>query len=98
MQMESWSEFVRKIRHWCFEEFDWMCSTEVKVLNCPYCGNEMTKGYIQGRDDLGWSEKKRKLALALAGSLAEITFGRTVVAYCCRECKKILIDCADCEE
>ena len=75
-----------------------MSSTEVKMLNCPYCGNVMTKGYIQGRDDLGWSEKKRKIALALAGSLAEMTFGGTVVAYHCRECKKLVIDCENCEE
>ena len=67
-------------------------------MYCPYCGKEMAKGYIQARDDLGWSEKKRKIVLAMAGSLAETTFGRTIIAYRCKECKKIVIDSGDCEE
>lgn len=38
-------------------------------MNCPYCHKEMRSGWIQSRDGLGWSEKKRVVA-ALAGLLA----------------------------
>lgn len=33
---------------------------------CPYCGGELLTGYIQSRDGVCWSEKK-KLVSALPG-------------------------------
>ena len=27
-------------------------------MKCPYCGKEMTLGYIQNRDGVYWTEKK----------------------------------------
>ena len=64
---------------------------------CPYCLKEMTKGYIQSRDSLGWSPKKRLFARgrALSGHLAEIPFDCTVAAYHCGRCRKIIIDCGN---
>ena len=38
-------------------------------MKCPYCGKEMTLGYIQNREGVYWTEKKRKVAALLAGCL-----------------------------
>ena len=64
---------------------------------CPYCNNEMEKGHIQSRDGLGWSPKKILVA-ALSGTLAEQELGRTVIAFRCKACKKIVIDFTDIKE
>lgn len=66
-------------------------------MTCPYCNNEMEKGYIQSRDGLGWSPNKRLIA-ALSGALSEQELGKIAVAYRCKACKKIVIDYADSEE
>ena len=67
-------------------------------MNCPYCGKEMTPGYIQCRDGVYWTPKKQLIA-ALSG------FGRgytplengddgptAVLAHKCADCKKVVID------
>ena len=59
-------------------------------MKCPYCSNEMEKGYLQSRDGLGWNEKER-----LIPALSEVLASRTVVAYRCKNCKKIVIDYSD---
>lgn len=64
---------------------------------CPYCNNEMEKGYIQSRDGLGWSPKKRMIA-ALSGTLSEQELGRAAVAYRCKACEKLIIDYANIEK
>lgn len=44
---------------------------ESKFAKCPLCGEETLPGFIQSRDGLGWSKKKRFVAaLALACMLA----------------------------
>ena len=60
-------------------------------MKCPYCSNEMEKGYLQSRDGMGWNEKER-LIPALSEVLASQQIGRTVVAYRCKNCKIIVID------
>ena len=60
-------------------------------MDCPYCKKEMEKGYIQSRDGLGWNRKKI-FPKVFSGTLTEQELGRTVIAYNCRECKKIVID------
>ena len=64
---------------------------------CPYCNFEMEKGYIQSRDGLGWSPKKIMIA-ALSGMLAEQELGKSVIAYRCKACEKLVIDYAGMEE
>ena len=68
-------------------------------MNCPYCGKEMEKGYIQSRDGLNWTAKKRLVAalsslgqdsLSLKNDAADNN--RTVYAYKCAACKKVIID------
>lgn len=67
-------------------------------MNCPYCGKEMTKGYIQSRDPITWRTKKGVLpaldplakdAVILAGS------GTYLVMYRCEDCRKFVTDCTD---
>ena len=60
-------------------------------MNCPYCNKEMEKGYIQSRDGLGWNAKKR-IVSALSGTFADQDLGKAVVAFRCKECKKMVID------
>ena len=67
---------------------------------CPYCDAEMELGYIQCRDSLCWTKKKR-LAVAFP-SLNKMSVklgvengpfsGTAMEAYLCRSCKKIVID------
>ncbi len=73
-------------------------------MNCPYCGGEMAFGYVQCRDGVYWSEKKRAVAavgLAPGKSLVPLHTGKagfysggSAEAYLCRACKKVVIDYA----
>lgn len=66
---------------------------------CPYCQNEMTKGYIQCRDGVFWVSKQ-SLVAALSGlkkgavklSNSPDAPSSVSVAYLCRSCKKVIID------
>ena len=67
-------------------------------MKCPYCNEEMVKGYIQCRDGVDWTEKKQVIA-----ALSALGKGRTslangaaednsaVYAYKCEKCKKVLM-------
>jgi hypothetical protein len=67
-------------------------------MKCPYCGESMKLGFIHGdRFVLKWvSEEKDKgpllqwfsKGIKLADSLAN----NSVEAFCCENCKKIIID------
>jgi len=68
-------------------------------MKCPYCNNEMELGYIQCRDGVTWTPKKQLVAalsilgkgsVSLENGAAENS--RTVYAYHCKECKKVVID------
>ena len=71
-------------------------------MKCPYCGKEMVLGYIQGRDDVVWSERKRMVAalpsmnsnaIYLGENAEKGPFSGTAVeAYRCVECKKLIVD------
>lgn len=67
-------------------------------MNCPYCGKEMEKGVIQSPHEISWKKKKSFFGRAMfhEGSvvLSELSFmsGSAVIAYLCRDCKKIVID------
>ncbi|MBR3865834.1 MAG: hypothetical protein IKM67_03860 [Clostridia bacterium] len=68
-------------------------------MNCPFCNKEMELGYIQCRDGVTWTPKKQLVAaLSILGKAAfSIENGaadnsRTVYAYRCKDCKKIVID------
>ena len=68
-------------------------------MKCPYCGNEMEKGYIQCRDGVTWTPIKQLVAALsfLGKDSVSLTNGasnnsRTVYAYKCSDCKKVVID------
>jgi len=66
---------------------------------CPYCGKEMTPGYIQCRDGVYWTPKK-----AFVPALSSLKKGAvslqnhpeypssTSVAYLCKRCKRVIIE------
>lgn len=67
-------------------------------MECPYCKNEMTEGYIYGQSySLKWlpADKKLLAGLAIGGlKLKSSTFwGRqNVKAFRCENCNKLIID------
>ena len=64
-------------------------------MNCPFCGAEMQRGWIQSRDKLGWSAKKVIFLDALAGLLAEVPLGTRIITWRCPDCGKLVIDPAE---
>lgn len=75
---------------------------------CPYCKNEMKKGYLEGdgRQDLIWVEENQKrnitdklfkrncVVVEKAPHLVKIH----VNSWYCNDCKKIIIDVQEDEE
>lgn len=68
-------------------------------MKCPYCDKEMDLGYIQSRDGVCWSPKKRVFALLsnFAKECVSLANGAEdssacVYAYKCAECKIVIID------
>ena len=68
-------------------------------MKCPYCNKEMELGYIQCRDGVTWTPKKQLVAalsflgkgsISLENGAADNS--RTVYAYKCGTCKKVVID------
>ena len=73
-------------------------------MKCPYCGNEMEKGYIQSRDGVVWRKKKSAVSALAALASDAILLGTSdgnpfggnyVVVYHCADCKKFIIDAID---
>lgn len=68
-------------------------------MKCPYCNNEMELGYIQCRDGVVWTPKKQVVAALSFLGKDSVPLGngasdnsRSVYAYNCSECKKVIID------
>jgi hypothetical protein len=66
-------------------------------MQCPYCNEEMKKGYIQSpRQKIFWGEEKRKIFITPSGtdvSLSEgIVNNPAVESYCCQKCRKIIVE------
>ena len=70
-------------------------------MHCPYCGKEMLPGYIQCRDGVTWTPNRQPVAalsifgrgsVSLSNGAADNS--RTVYAYRCADCQKVIIDCA----
>lgn len=66
-------------------------------MRCPYCNEEMEKGYLQTARDLYWTKNPKKV-LMIANLDDDILIGKTtfggVLAEVdmCPNCKKIVID------
>lgn len=66
-------------------------------MKCPYCGKEMTLGYIQNRDGVYWTEKKLPVPALPLGGGETLAVGREqscgytnqrVEAWNCWTCKR----------
>ena len=70
-------------------------------MQCPYCGDDMERGVIQGRNQMVWQKKPSRLTYSLhmedSVILTQETWFRIprVMAYLCRGCEKIIIDYED---
>ena len=60
-------------------------------MKCPYCQQEMEKGFLQSRDGLGWRTKPHFVP-ALAGIFAEVRLGPCVLVFRCKDCRKLIIE------
>lgn len=67
-------------------------------MQCPYCNEEMKKGYIQSpRHKIFWGEEKCSGILTTPAD-NDITLSRGILSepavesYCCKKCKKIIIE------
>lgn len=69
-------------------------------MKCPYCNNEMEKGYVQSSKEVYYTTKPTKFVLLTFPkpvnkdiSLSEGIFAPvTIEAWNCTFCKRILID------
>ena len=72
-------------------------------MKCPYCNKEMEEGIIQSPQEISWKKGIKRAVFGRAqfheGSvvLSELSLmkGSAVVAFLCRECKKVIIDYSD---
>lgn len=69
-------------------------------MQCPYCNTEMILGYIQCRDGVYWSKRKRLVAALPALDESAVLLSSkdgmfsisAAKAYRCYKCNKIIID------
>ncbi len=66
-------------------------------MKCPYCQEELEQGFIQSGHNILWTKKKHIISTHSQGKddfiVAKNPFGGvTVSAFCCKECKKIIIE------
>lgn len=65
-------------------------------MECPYCKSEMEKGFFRSRNGLQWYPiDKHVFFLAFVSRKGTINIsngGFEALAYCCKNCEKILID------
>ncbi|SHE33593.1 hypothetical protein SAMN02745249_00236 [Atopostipes suicloacalis DSM 15692] len=65
-------------------------------MKCPYCEEEMDKGFVQSARNIFWSTEEKKLVFAPGKSddipIASGFNGATKESYFCKNCKKIIID------
>ena len=72
-------------------------------MRCPYCGKAMEEGLIQSPQELAWLPGRKRPLLGRAqfhdGAvvLSELSMwkGSAVLAFLCRDCGKIVIDCVE---
>lgn len=70
-------------------------------MECPYCYNNMEKGFISGvRDDIKWIEESRNkgafVSMFQKGiKLTDAWISNQLETYYCVDCKKMIIDVTD---
>ena len=66
-------------------------------MKCSCCQSEMEKGFIQSGRDILWTEKRHIVSLKPKHEKEFIIAsnpvgGATVKGFCCRKCKKIVLE------
>ncbi len=75
------------------------CLQEVITMLCPFCGEEMEKGLLQGGNILVWVKKKHYISLL--PKEGEVLLDRTyltnssVPAFICKQCRKVIVEYED---
>ncbi len=69
---------------------------EVIGIRCPFCVNEMERGFLQGGNLLVWTKKRHYLSLLTRDGEVELTHnylvGPALTAWICKDCKKVIAD------
>ena len=73
---------------------------ECAYMDCPYCGNEMTKGWVQSARRVIFTTTKKESAFLINHKTDVVLTANNFVApsciaYHCSTCKKIVIDYAE---
>ena len=66
-------------------------------MNCPYCGKEMEKGFMQSARTVLFTTQKNEGAFTWKGKgdivlTANNWLNPTCIAYHCKDCKKVVAD------
>lgn len=69
-------------------------------MNCPYCGNEMTRGWVQSARKVLFTTTKKEGGFFINNKkdvvlTANNFVNPTCIAYHCGACKKVVIDYAE---
>lgn len=72
------------------------------IGNCPYCNQEMKKGYIQCSNRIAWTPNLSKISVEPSLNKESIILSKQnrlsinhIDAYICEKCKKVIIDYFD---
>ena len=74
---------------------------KLHIINCPYCNKKMEEGFISSPYVILWMHKEAKFELFKEPPLHKksiqlgkhsLMSGCKVIAYCCHECNKVVID------
>ncbi len=66
-------------------------------MNCPYCGTQMQKGFLQSGQGFIWSPEKKE-DIFIASKETDIDFRGSIWKGChaeswyCAECKKLITE------
>ena len=69
-------------------------------MNCPYCGNEMTRGWVQSARKVLFTTTKKEGGFLINNKndvvlTANNFVNPSCIAYLCGTCKKVVIDYAE---
>ena len=66
-------------------------------MKCPYCGEEMERGYLQSGVIILWTNKPHKMILKPKDKMEFIIKqnslgGASIKGNCCKKCRRIILE------
>lgn len=66
-------------------------------MKCPFCNEDMEKGFIQSGNFILWTDNPHKISLLPRGEKEFLVVknylgGGTIGGYCCRTCKRFILE------